>query len=194
MVELIEATRAGQAGYGDALLYYDNRIATAILVPALLGFGVDVKRGSDSQSRLHLRTLIKVVEFVGQEMAFEINQKLIKPLVEANFNAEPPELVFQDYGEFEAFEISDAIKELHNAGILELDEEDTNFVRSILGMNIREEGDEDDVLRSEPPPLGAGPVDPNSAGGGGGATQGNNRAAKSPSTRKTDKRTGQRRN
>lgn len=184
VIDLIEATRSGTAAYEAALQYYDSRIATAILTPALLGFGVDVKKGSDSQSRLHLRTLMKVIQFVGEELAGEIQVKIINPLTEANFNVDPPKFIFQDYGEFEAFEISDAIKELHNAGILELDGEDTNFIRSILGMLLRSEGDEDEVMRTEPPPVGGGPVDPNNPG----ATAGNKRAQKSPSTRKTVQR------
>jgi phage gp29-like protein len=188
-IELIEATRGGNAGYEEALLYYDLRIATALLVPALLGFGADVKRGSDSQSRLHLRTLMKVVDKVGKDLAAEINRKIINPIVDFNFNAKPPKFVFNDYGEFEAFEITDAIKDLHTAGILELDGIDTNNVRSLLNMAVRDDGEEDKVDRPELAPLGGG-----GAGlSGPGELQDNKRAEKSNAERKTDRKTGQRR-
>ena len=185
-VELIEASRAGTAQYGEALTYYDVRIATAILIPALLGMGVDTKRGSDSQSRLHLRTLMKVVQYIGSELIDEIQSKIVKPIVDANFNVkEYPKFVFQDYGEFEAFEITDAIKELHNAGIVSLDQEDVNFARSVLGMQLRGDDNEDEVERPSVDQLPAMPGGDVQTGGQG-AKQSNDRAKKPVSSRKTD--------
>jgi len=193
VIDLIEATRSGQANYDGALTYFDVRIATSILIPALLGMGVDTKRGSDSQSRLHLRTLMKVIQYIGCELVEEIQHKIIKPIVDANWEVkEYPEFIFQDYGEFEAFEITDAIKELFNAGILDMDQEDVNFARSVLGMQIRNEDNEDEIRRPDPSML---PVAPggNAQADGGGAGQSNDRATKGVSTRKTDSRTGQQR-
>lgn len=188
-IELIEATRAGTAQYGEALTHYDVRIATSILIPALLGMGVDTKRGSDSQSRLHLRTLMKVIQYLGDEIACEIQEKLIKPIVDANFNTDKyPRFMFQDYGEFEAFEITDAIKELWNAGLLDADQEDINFARSILGLPLRGEDNEDQARRPDPSlPPGTGGLN---GVGGAGAQQSNDRAKKATSARKTDPATG----
>ncbi len=178
-IELIEAARGGNAQYDAALNYYDVRIATALLIPALLGMGSNIDRGSDSQSRLHLRTLMKVVQYIGCEMAGEIQKKIIEPLVENNFNTkEFPTFIFQDYGEFEAFEITDAIKELWTAGILDMDQEDVNFARSILGLEIRPEDNEDELLRPDPS------IVPQTG-------EGNENAKKPVSSRKTDSRTGQ---
>lgn len=192
-IELIEATRGGQAKYDDALTYYDVRIATGILIPALLGMGVDTKRGSDSQSRLHLRTLMKVVQYLGCELAQEIQEKIVRPIVEANFNTDKiPEFKFQDYGEFEAFEITDAIKELFNAGILDMDQEDINFARSVLGLPIRGEDKPDEIRRPDPSMLPMAPGGDDQTGGAG-AKQGNDRAEKPVSGRKTDSRTGRER-
>lgn len=190
-IELVEATRAGQAKYDEALQYYDDRIAAAILIPALLGMGGgDVKRGSDSQSRLHLRTLMKVIQYLGDEIGREIQEKLVKPIVDANFTTgQYPQFMFQDYGEFEAFEITDAVKELFNAGILDMDQEDVNFARSVLGLPIRGEDNEDEIRRPDPSALPAMPGGDQQAGGGG-AQPGNNRAKKGVSERKTDSRTG----
>lgn len=191
-IELIEATRAGTARYEEALTHYDIRIAAGLLVPALLGQGTDIKRGSDSQSRLHLRTLLKYLNFVASQIICEVQQKIIDPIVDANFNVkESPKLKFRDYGEFESFEVTSAITELFNAGILDPDGKDVNFARGLLGLDLRDEDNEDEVIRSQPPPLGTSPNDPNATGDG--AQQGNDRAQKSPSTRKTDPNTGQRR-
>lgn len=188
--EYLEATRAGTAKYEEALILYDNSIATGILMPALLGMGTDIKRGSDSQSRLHLGTLMKMIKFLCEEVEYIITEKIVQPMVEMNFpKAGRLRLKFQDYGEFESFEISNAIKELHNAGILTLDGEDTNYLRSILGMAVRGEDELDEVER---PPVEQLPMAPggNGQANGGGAGQGNKRAEKGASVRKTDKRTG----
>ncbi len=177
-IELIEATRSGNAAYETALNYYDVRIATAMLMPALLGMGTDVTRGADSQSRLHLRTLMKVVQYIGGELIKEVNKKIIGKIVDANFNVDkPPTMIFQDYGEFEAFEITDAIKELFVAGILDMDQEDVNYARSVLGMQIRDEDHEDEILRKDPTEQPQG------------AQQGNNSAEKPVSSQKTDRKT-----
>ena len=73
-IELIEAARGGTVTYDKALTYFDIRIATGILIPALLGMGTEASRSSDSQSRLHLRTLMKVVQYLGFELAMEIQE------------------------------------------------------------------------------------------------------------------------
>lgn len=185
-IELIEASRAGTAAYGEALTYFDIRISRAILVPALLGMGTDVKRGSDSQSRLHLRVLMKVINDLSTDLMFAVNQSIIRQLVDFNFNTDHyPSFMFQDYGEYEAVEIANAIREMFNAGILDLDQEDINYARSIMGLPLRAEGDEDEVLRSVPPPIGTSPNDPNATGAGG--QQGNDRAGKGKTPKKVKK-------
>jgi phage gp29-like protein len=203
VVELIEATRAGQAKYDEALVHYDVRIATSMLIPALLGMGVDTKRGSDSQSRLHLRTLMKLVQFIGNELVAEIQEKIVKPICDANYKSmkEYPRFMFQDYGEFEAFEITDAFKELFAAGLVSPDQEDVNHLRSILGVPVRTEDNEDEVINIAKATLDA-TIAQNEASNElskesnaiskqkNGAQRGNKNANKPVSSRKTDSRTG----
>lgn len=194
LIELVEATRAGQAKYDEALTHYDVRIATSMLIPALLGMGVDTKRGSDSQSRLHLRTLMKVIQYIGNELAMVVNEKIIKPICDANFDTEDyPTFVFQDYGEFEAFEITDAFKELFAAGLVSPDQNDVNFLRSILGAPVRTEDDPDEIfnvaketLRVQEESNEAMAEAKKQSGG----QAGNGNAKKPVSSRKTDSRTG----
>lgn len=184
VVELIEATRAGTAKYDEALNHFDIRISRAILVPALLGMGIDTKRGSDSQSRLHLRVLMKVVNDLSQDIARVITKSVLEPMIDANFTTESyPSFTFQDYGEYEAVEIADGIREMFNSGVLDLDQEDINYCRSIFGLALRKEGDEDEVIRTPPPPIGNPTQNPNETGTGAG--QSNNRAKKGPSTKRS---------
>lgn len=172
-VDVLESTRAGQATYNEALTYHDGAIAKGILVPALLGFGDEQTRGADSQSRLQLRTLFKVTDEIGQECSEIVQEKLIRQLVDLNFEVtEYPEIIWQSYGEYEATEIADVIRLLHNAGIIDPDQEDVNFVRSIVGLPVRtRKDDEDEVLRPLPAPQGTGMNPPTS--GAGSAGQGN---------------------
>lgn len=181
-VELVEATRSGTAGYEQALNYYDVRLSRAILVPALLGMGVDIKRGSDSQSRLHLRVLMKVANHVSTDLEHIYSDKLCKPLVDMNFAgvSEFPRFKFRDYGEYEAIEIVDSAINMWNAGMLDCDQNDINFLRSVLGFDLRDEANEDSLMRPQPPPVG-NPNNPNDSGAGAGKN--NARAQKGPATR-----------
>lgn len=175
-IELLEATRAGHADYFQALAYHDNAIARALLVVALLGTGGDeIKRGSDSQSRLHLRVLFKMADEIARDLIHTFTEQVIKQLVDLNFNTDKyPRLRFQDYGEFEGIEVADTIRLLHAAGILDMNQDDVNYSRSILGLPPRRDGDEEDeVIRPpQPPPPGNANAPPPAA------QQGNQRADK----------------
>ena len=186
-VELIEATRSGQASYAEALQYHDNAISRALLVIALLGAGgSDVTRGSDSQSRLHLRILFKMADELGKDLMKTFEQQAIRQLVDMNFEHDNlyPSFLWQDYGEFEGIEVADTIRLLHAAGIVDMDQEDVNYARSILGLPLRKEGDpEDEVVRPQPLPPPADPNKPPPA-----ANQGNKSSEKGAGgNRKTEK-------
>jgi len=172
-VELIEAQRAGQAGYRDALEYHDREISRGILVPALLGMSSDQQRGSDSQSRLHLRTLFKVTGMISDEIRDAAHEQIVKRLVDFNFDVtEYPEITWGDYGEFEMNEIIDAIRLMHSAGVLDMNQEDVNYARSVIGLPLRAEDEADEVVRppAPPPPASANKPPPP-------AQQGNERGA-----------------
>jgi hypothetical protein len=57
---------------------------------------------------------------------------------------------------------------LHAAGIVDMDQNDVNYARSVLGLPLRGEGDkEDEVVRPQPLPPPANPnVTPPKAGQG----------------------------
>ncbi len=179
-VELIEATRSGTASFKEALQYHDNAISRGMLVVALLGMGgSDVTRGADSQSRLQLRVLFKMGDDLAKDLMRTFHEQVIKQLVDLNFEHDDlyPTFVWQEYGEFEGFEVADTIRLLHAAGMIDMDQEDVNYARSILGLPLRKEGDpEDEVVRPQPLPP---PADANSPPGSPGA--GNQRASKGAS-------------
>lgn len=182
-VALVEATRGGNAGYTDALAFHNNSIARAMLMVGLFGADGDTNRqaSSTSQSFLHLRVLFKTADQISQKLAASLMTQVIKPLLDMNFAIPAyPEFIWQDYGQFEGTVIADEIRQLHAAGIIDMDQRDVNYVRSVLGLPLRdEEDDPDEVIRPEPlPPPGGGAAQPPAA------SQGNDRAGKGGATAK----------
>lgn len=181
-IKLIEATRGGNAGYLDAVNFHNNSIARAILMPALLGADGDANRqtASTSQSFLQLRLLFKVADTVSQKLSASLMDQVIKPLLDINFeNPIYPTWVWQDYGQYEAAQIADEIRQLHMAGVIDLDQTDVNYIRSIIGLAIRDEQlKPDKVIRPTATPLsGAGAPKPPTPG------QGNDTAGKGGATK-----------
>lgn len=180
-VELIEAKRAGNATYEGALSFHNDSIARAILMVALLGTGGENDgRGNDSQSALHLRLLFKMADEIAQNVTASFMKQVVAQLVAINFKGSEdltPRFIWQDYGQFEGMKVADTIRLLHAAGILDMDQKDVNYARSILGLPLRLEGeDEDEVVRPQPlpPPADANQPPPPAAQGNQKAKKGGN--------------------
>ncbi len=182
-IDLIEAQRSGRADYFAALSFHNNGIARSILMVSLLGTGAETSSsmGTDSQSFLQLRILFKMADDVSKAIAASLMCQVVRQLVELNFDGDVdalmPRFIWQDYGQFEGMKIADTIRLLHAAGILDMDQKDVNYARSVLGLPLRGPDDpEDEVQRPTalPPPGNTGP--PPAAG------QGNSRAEKGGDT------------
>lgn len=156
-IDILEGSKTGTGDFKSALEYHDGGIARGILVPALLGFGAPTGPGGEGQDRLQLRTLFKVTQQLGDDLSFEFMRQVIWQLIDLNFDHKGlyPKWMWADYGEFEASEIADSIRLLHNAGVIDMDQEDVNYARGVVGLPIRDEDDPDEVLRPNPAPQGA---------------------------------------
>lgn len=176
-IALVEATRGGTATYEQALAFHNDSIARAILMSGLMGLNGDAPRqsGTNSQSFIQQRLIFKMADGVSQELADTLMTQVINPLLALNFaKVIPAKFIWQDYGQFEGQVVADEIRQLHAAGVIDMDQKDVNYVRSIMGLPIRTASDKpDDVIRPEPlPPPGGGAAQPPSA------PQGNDRAGK----------------
>lgn len=187
-IDLIEAQRSGNATYNEALNFHNNGIARAILMVSLLGTGGEITRagGNDSQSFLQLRILFKMADEVAKDLIASFMPQVVKQLVEFNFDGDVdalmPKFIWQDYGQFEGMKIADTIRLLHSAGMLDLDQKDINYARSVLGLPLRgPEDTPDDVIRPNPLPPPGDTAPPPAAG------QGNERAKKGGDTSTPDK-------
>jgi phage gp29-like protein len=194
-VQLVEATRAGNAGYSEALNYHDNAIARAMLMSSLMGLGGESNKAREangtSQSIIHLQLIFDMADAISQDIARELVQQVVRQIVAFNYGDDQvdalcPEFVWQDYGKYQATLIADEIRQLHAAGIIDMDQTDVNYVRGLLGMKLRDADDvPDEVIRPEPlPPPGNANAPPPAA------NQGNSRADKGGSATKGDSTTG----
>ena len=179
-VQLVEATRSGNATYEQALGYHNNSIARAILMSALFGTGGEDEKnaGNNSQGFLQLRILFKMADAIAQDFAKAIMEQIVKQIIQLNYAEDidtiMPNFVWQDYGQFEGIKIADEIRQLHAAGIIDMDQTDVNYARSVLGLPIRGEKDKQDVVirpAALPPPGNSTAIPP-------AAPQGNERAGK----------------
>lgn len=176
-IALVEATRGGTATYEQALAFHNDSISRAILMSGLMGINGDNPRasGTNSQSFIQQRLIFKMADGVSQELADALMTQVINPLLALNFaKVLAPKFIWQDYGQFEGQVVADEIRQLHAAGVIDMDQKDVNYVRSIMGLPIRTAEDKpDDVVRPQPlPPPGGGAAQPPSA------PQGNDRAGK----------------
>lgn len=182
-VQLVEATRGGTATYEQALAFHNNSISRAILMAGLLGIDGDATRtnAATSQSFLQLRILFKMADEVSQRLAESFMSQIGRPLLDMNYEKPLyPTFIWQDYGQFEGTVVADEIRQLHANGVIDMDQSDVNYVRSILGLRVRDPLDpQDEVIRPQPlPPPGGGAAQPPAAPGG------NDRAGKGGATQK----------
>lgn len=179
-IDLVEATRGGTATYSDALSYHDNAIARSILLPAVFGLGGENEksRGADSQSTIQLRLIFKMADQISNEISSSFMEQVAKQIVFLNYGQDAvdnlmPNFFWQDYAEYQATLIADEIRQLHIAGVIDMDQDDINVVRSLVSLPQRGRDDKPDELvrpAPPPPPGGATPPPP--------AAQGNSRADK----------------
>jgi len=174
-IDLVEATRGGSPNYETALAFHNASIARAILMVGLWGQDDKANQSQgNSQSFIHLRLLFKMADTISQQLAKSLMDQVVVPLLELNFpKVQKPKFIWQDYGQFEGQVVADEIRQLHAAGIIDMDQSDVNYVRSIMGLPLRDDDNTDEVIRPAPtPPPGGGATQPPAA------PQGNDRAGK----------------
>lgn len=95
VLELLEAQRAGHAGFENAIADKNMGISHAILMPDLLGFSSGERPGSFALGKAHVDIFLLILEKVAKDIEDDImGEQIIKPLVDLNFRV-------QDYPRFE---------------------------------------------------------------------------------------------
>jgi phage gp29-like protein len=188
-IDLVEATRSGNASYQAALDWHNDAMARSFLLSGLFGVGgsgENTSRGAPSQSQIQTHLVFKMADKLSKELSATFMKQVVRQIIALNYGEDlvdtlMPQFVWQDYSEYAAQLIADEIRQLFVAGILDMDQIDINYVRSLLGLKQREEKDKpDQVVRPAPlPPAGGSTVPPP-------ADQGNSRADKGGSAKTGD--------
>jgi phage gp29-like protein len=179
-VDLLEAQRSGNASYEEALAFHNSAIARSMLLGALLALdGSNTRTSSNGEDFIHVRLIFKMADMISRQLADSFMQQVARQLIALNYGEDQvetlmPRFVWQDYGQYQATLIADEIRQLHAAGIIDMDQTDVNYVRSLMGLKLREEKDPpDDVVRPAPlPPPGNGTPPPPAKQGNGNADKG----------------------
>ena len=81
---------AGQADsvFIPSLEKFDKDISRALLMPSLIGATSDDTQGSLARSQIHFDLFVLTVNFVRKDIETVINQGLVRPLVDVNFDVE----------------------------------------------------------------------------------------------------------
>lgn len=85
-VDLLEATRKGNAGYESAIELHNTMISRAILVPELLGFS-GRKSGSQSLGQTQFDIFVWILEKLGKDIEETIvEEQIVRPLIDLNYS------------------------------------------------------------------------------------------------------------
>jgi SPP1 gp7 family putative phage head morphogenesis protein len=139
-----------------ALDKFDQDIARAILMPGLLGLTADQSQGSFARAKVQFDVFLLVVEFIRNVLSETvINEQLIKPLVDLNYNTEEyPEWQLNPITDNARLDIFEAWANLVDKGVVGTTAEDEVHIREQVEFPERTVKDiEADEEEDEPPPF-----------------------------------------
>lgn len=167
-VKLLEAMRAGNAGYEDKIKYCDRMMALAVLLPSLILS--EGEAGAYALGKQHADNFTWVLDALGEELAEEIvEEQIIRPIVAYNFQTEQyPKFEWNDYSEKDKEKIANVMKLLIDARIVDPSED---WIREQLGIEPRDPGLNDPAPGGEPPTSEPQSGDPAGNPGGGGTSR-----------------------
>ena len=143
-LDLLEATRRGDAGYDLAVEKHNTMMARALLVPDLLGFS-EVKAGSYALGKKQIEVFIWVLERLRRELQETIvNRQIIKKLMDLNYGdgKDYPEFRFRPLLVEDKNETIKNIVEVMKSGIIPTTKADEDYLREELNLPYRDEQQE----------------------------------------------------
>lgn len=137
----------------NSISHHNREIVKSVLAQFLeLGAG---QTGSKALSQDHTELFLKSLEAIADTIVSEINQNLVKELVDLNFDniEEYPKLDYAGISKVDVKALSDAYSSLVTAGAINPTDDDQQYLRAVLGLPERSEEDivEDDAMEDETP-------------------------------------------
>jgi len=143
-LDLLEATRRGDAGYDLAIEKHNTMMARAMLVPDLLGFS-EMKGGSYALGKKQVEVFIWVLERLRRELQETIiNRQIIKKIMDLNYgdSKDYPEFRFRPLLVEDKNETIKNIVEIIKSGIMPTTKADEDYLREELNLPYRDEEQE----------------------------------------------------
>ena len=147
MVEFVQTARDSSDVYLKGLDYYNMQISRSILVPDLMGIGgKETQGGSYALGKEQFKVFLSSIKKDRESIERKITNKLIRPLVLANFGDIPCWFEFKPYTFDDVKEYLDLwVKAVHGK-IFKANDEEINYFRQAVGFPDGE------VERIAPPP------------------------------------------
>lgn len=130
-------------GFESAIVYQDLAIAKALLVPNLLGISNTGETGAYAQSQTQLEAFFWTLNADATRLEACLNEQLFTDLGDQNFgDGEYPRFCFKPASLEHVKWVIDTWKGLVDSKAVVTTEKDEEYLRSLLEMPEREEGDE----------------------------------------------------
>lgn len=122
--------------------HHDRKIPDSVIA-GLMMLGSTSGSGSRAVGETQLKIFEHLIKFYGDFIADTLNRYLIKPLVDLNFNVtEYPELKAGDVSGEALTTLAESLSKLIKAGVIIPTDEDEAYLRGIMKLPERSEGDE----------------------------------------------------
>ena len=130
--------------------HHDRKIPDSVIA-GLMMLGSTSGSGSRAVGETQLKIFEHLIKFYGDFVADTINRYLIKPLVDLNFNVtEYPQLKAGDVSGESLTVLAESLSKLISAGVIVPTDEDEAYLRGILRLPEREEGDGEERTKKQP--------------------------------------------
>jgi SPP1 gp7 family putative phage head morphogenesis protein len=135
LVEFQQLQRDASDAYIKALSYYNMMIARSILVPDLLGLsGGATQGGSYALGKEQFRVFLGTIAKDRESLARKITQKLVRPLVLANFGDVPCAFELVEYSHDDVSEYVRLWTEAVKGRVFKPNPEEINHFRAVTGF------------------------------------------------------------
>lgn len=157
-IDFVQNQRDASKVYIEALNNCNMQIARALLMPDLMGLsGAETSGGSYSLGKEQFRLFMNTIEKDRLLLEKKFTQRIIQPLVQANWGDYPAHFKFHPYSQTDEIEMSKIFKDLISTGKIKPTESGVKHIENLLRFP-------DDSLEVDDTPQPANPFNPQMGG------------------------------
>lgn len=134
-IEFIQPAHDASTIYIDGMGFYNLLMARALLVPDLLGIGgSETQGGSFALGKEHFRLFLNTIEKDRLLLERKVTQRLIRPLVQANWGDYPCQFKFHPFSQTDELEMARLWKDIISTGKISPTEKGVAHIESVLRL------------------------------------------------------------